>query len=54
MYDQNKCPTCVSVSIGVSVGVDVNFEGNLECRVQAFEGRWFEINAQFQLLKQPW
>ncbi|MBS1495205.1 MAG: hypothetical protein JST55_16990 [Bacteroidetes bacterium] len=52
MYDGNKCPTCVSVGVGVSVGVDVNFEGNLECRVSAFEGSWFEINGAFQLLAQ--
>ncbi|MBN8568563.1 MAG: hypothetical protein J0M18_02940 [Ignavibacteria bacterium] len=51
-YDANKCPTCVSVGVGVSVGLDVNFEGNLECRVMAFEGSWFEINAAFQLLAQ--
>lgn len=49
-YEGNQCPTCISVGVGVGVGLDVNFQGNLECRVSAFEGSWFEINAAFQLM----
>lgn len=49
MYDQNKCPSCVTTSVTGQIGLGVAFGGKIACLIRMFEGSWFEVTGKFEL-----